>query len=249
MDRTNSDPGKAASPLPALPNTLPATNSHLPVLNSQVSTTEPPSTNQPPLPVSMEGLEDTHQLAIGDRLSFKILEDQEDVVPSAKDQPVSREFDPRAPLPMIVTDSGELEIPYLGRYPVVNKTCKQLAREIKTELEKEYYYQATVLIAIDFMTKSRGKVYLAGPVRLPGPQEIPSDEVLTLSKAILRAGGFGDFADRKHVKITRKHGTSEADAKTFIVDVTEIYEKGKTDKDVPLEPGDLIFIPERLIHF
>ena len=94
-----------------------------------------------------------------------------------------------------------------------------------------------------------GKVYLVGPVRMPGPQEIPSDEVLTLGKAIQRAGGFGDFADRKHVKITRKAGAGDADSKTFIVDVTEIYEKGRTDKDIPLESGDQIFIPERLIRF
>ncbi|PYK57102.1 MAG: hypothetical protein DME21_18185 [Verrucomicrobia bacterium] len=102
----------------------------------------------------MDALDDKHKLAIGDRLSFRIVEDEED------------------PKPLLVTDSGELEVPYIGRYPAVNMSCKQLARQLKIELEKEYYYQATVIIAVDAMTKSRGKVYLVGPIRVPGPQDI-----------------------------------------------------------------------------
>ena len=182
-------------------------------------------------PVTMDTLDDKYRLAIGDRLSFRIQEDEED------------------PKALNVTDSGELEVPYIGRFPAENKTCKQLARELKKALEQEYYYQATVILAVDSMTKSRGKVYLVGPVRVPGAQDIPSDEVLTVSKAIMRAGGFNDFADRHNVKVTRKAGPGAADTKTFVVDVAQILEKGKIDRDVTLEPGDLVLIPERLIRF
>jgi len=178
----------------------------------------------------MANLDDKHRLAIGDKLSFRIEEDLED------------------PKPMMVTDSGDVEVPYIGRFPAEGKTCKQLAQEIKSALEKDYYFRATVVIAVDLMTKSRGKVYLVGPVRAPGPQEIPSDEILTIGKAILRAGGFTDYADKKNVKITRK-GSGGHDTKTMIVDVDQIFEKGKTEKDLALEPGDLILIPERLVRF
>lgn len=180
---------------------------------------------------SIDSLDDKYRLAIGDRLSFRIVEDEED------------------PKPLFVTDSGDLEVPYIGRFPAIGKSCRELARGLKNELEKEYYFHATVIVAVDLMTKSRGKVYLVGPVRAPGPQEIPSDETLTLSKAILRAGGFGDFADKHNVRVTRKGtGTTGAD-QTYIVDVAQILEKGKTDKDLPLEPGDFIYIPERTIRF
>lgn len=205
-------------------------------------------------------LDDKHKLAIGDRLSFRILED---------------EVDPKeVPLPFFVTDSGDLEVPYIGRVPAENKTCRQLAAEIKTALEKEYYYQATVILAVDVMTKSHGRVYLVGAVRLPGPVELPGDEVVTLSKAILRAGGFTDYADRRHVKVTRKDttgkdavandavtkdamaktatgkaATGKDDKQTFVVDVGEIFDKGKIETDLTLEPGDLIFVPDRLIRF
>jgi hypothetical protein len=33
------------------------------------------------------------------------------------------------------------------------------------------------------------------------------------------------------------------------VNVARIFEKGDTEGDLPLEPGDLIFVPERMIRF
>ena len=179
----------------------------------------------------MDALDDTYRLAIGDRISFRIEEDEDD------------------PKELTVMDSGDLEVPYIGRYPAVGKTCKELARALKVELEKEYYYQATVIIAVDSMTKSRGIVYLVGAVRVPGPQDIPSDEVFTVSKAVLRAGGFTDFADKRNVKITRKGSTPGAADQSFTVNVGEILEKGKIGSDLTLQAGDLIYIPERLVHF
>jgi len=222
--------------------------------NPATQTTNPPPQSNPatpaPLPhasadatnalkagfiTSMDDLDDKHHLAIGDRLSFRIMEDQQDPKLSSE------------PKPLVVTDSGEIEVPYVGRFPAEHKSCKQLAGEIKAALEKDYYYQATVIIAVDLMTKSRGRVYLVGPVHMPGPQELPSDEVFTLSKAIMRAGGFTDFAEKQHVKITRIGEKGEK--QTLTVDVAQILEKGKTEHDVPLLPGDLVVIPERLIRF
>jgi polysaccharide export outer membrane protein len=177
-------------------------------------------------------LDDVRALNIGDRLSFRIVEDNED----AKE--------------LVVTDSGDLDVPYIGRYPVVGKTCKELAAELKTLLEKDYYYHATVIIAINEWARNQGKIYIVGPVHAPGPQEIPSDEVLTVSKAILRAGGFGDYADKHKVEIRRKAAIRGGKDEVYTVDVGQILDKGKkTDADLPLKSGDLIFIPERLIRF
>lgn len=191
------------------------------------------STNKPAanLASKFNVLDDKYHLAIGDQLSFQIIEDEED------------------PKPLVVTESGDLQVPYIGRFPAVGKTCKQLAAALKTELEKEYYVQATVIVAVDAKPKSRGKIYLVGAIRAPGPQEISSDEQLTVSKAILRAGGFAEFADQKNVRITRGAANSPDEKQTFTVNVAQIFEKGKTEQDLNLQPGDLIFIPERMIRF
>ena len=180
---------------------------------------------------SMDVLNDSIKLGIGDRLSFRIVEDRRD------------------PIGLIVTESGEMEVPLIGRVNAVNKTCKQLAREIKPLLEKDYFYQATVIIGLDSIgTKSRGKIYLTGQVRTQGGMDIQPDEVLTVSKAILKAGGLADFADKKKIKLIRKKPGDPNATTTTIVNLVEILEKGHIEKDVVVEPGDLIFVPERLFN-
>jgi protein involved in polysaccharide export with SLBB domain len=176
-------------------------------------------------------LDDKYHLAIGDQLSFRIIEDEDD------------------PKILTVTDSGDIQVPYIGSFPAAGKTCKELALALKPELEKEYYRQATVIIVVDSKPRSRGKIYLVGAIHAPGPQEISSDEELTVSRAILRAGSFTDFADEKNVRITRGSGTGPDGKKTFTVNVARIFEKGDTEGDLALEPGDLIFVPERMIRF
>jgi protein involved in polysaccharide export with SLBB domain len=197
--------------------------------NQVVSLPAPPSTSS--TTNAFNKLDDKYRLAIGDQLSFQIIEDED------------------APVHLVVTDSGDLQVPYVGRYPATGRTCKELALALKTELEKEYYRQATVIIAVDLKPQSRGKIYLVGAIRTPGSQEIASDEVLTVSRAILRAGSFTEFADEKNVRVTRIVGTGTEKEKAYTVDVAKIFEKGKTEDDLPLQPGDLIFVPERMIRF
>jgi len=194
----------------------------------------------------MDTLDDKHKLALGDRLSFRIVEDQED---PRETLDTSLNSLSNIKPPFFVTDSGDVEVPYIGRFPALGKTCKQLAGEIKIALEKKYYYQATVIIALDIVTKSAGRVYLTGQLRTVGAVEMPGDETLTISKAILRSGGFTEYADKRHVKLTRKNDPAGAKTKTSIVNVYDILEKGKSKADVTLEPGDLIFVPSRLITF
>jgi protein involved in polysaccharide export with SLBB domain len=179
------------------------------------------------LTTSMEVLNDSVKLGIGDRVSLRIIEER------------------RVPISLFVTDSGEMEVPLIGRVVAKGKTCKQLAYELKPILEREYFYKATVIIGVDNISvRSRGRVYITGQVRQEGGLEIPPDEPLTVSKAVLRVGGLSDFANRRKVKLIRKKpdGTSE----TRIIDLGEILDKGRLEKDVVLEPGDLINVPERL---
>jgi polysaccharide export outer membrane protein len=190
------------------------------------------STNTSPT-ASLNGYvpDDKYKLRVGDRLSFQITEDR----------------DPAKPL--TVADNGELDIPYIGRVYVVDKTCKQLTDELKQQLEKEYYYRATVILALDIANKVLGRIYVWGQVKNQGPLEIAMNENLTVGKAILRAGGFGDFANKKRVKIIRGSGADGRAKQSFELNMVEILEKGLTEKDVVLQPDDSIIVPTRLINF
>ena len=172
-----------------------------------------------------------HQrLGPGDRITYRVIEDQDD------------------PRSLMITDSGDLEVPYLGLVHAAGKSSGQLAQEVKGLLEKKLYYQATVIIAVELVNKARvtGKVYVTGQVRNKGGFDIPAGEGLTVSKAILAAGGFSDFSDKKNVRLIRKdpNGT-----KTFEINVVDIWEKGKLEKDLAIEPDDLIVVPARLVNY
>jgi len=179
---------------------------------------------------NMDVLDDKHKLIPGDKVTFRVVEDEDD------------------PKSLMVNDEGDVQVPYIGIFPARGKTCKQLAQDLKVALEKKYYYQATVIVGVDSQI-TQGIVYLVGAVSKPGPEEIPREEELTVGKAILRAGGFTDYADQKHVRITRTGDDGSSEKVVFTVDVAQIFEKGKTENDRALEPGDLIYVPERVIRF
>jgi len=117
-------------------------------------------------------------------------------------------------------------------------------------MEKTYFYKATVIVGLDVVSvRSKGRVYITGQVKSQGPQEIPSDETFTLSRAILRAGGLADFANKKKIKLLRKVGPGSEQTETTIVNLEDIMDKGHADKDPVLKPDDIIVVPERLINF
>ncbi len=179
---------------------------------------------------SMSDLNDRSKLSNGDTVSYRVIEEQQ------------------APVLLTVSDSGELTVPLVGIVSAKGKTCKQLAYELKPRLEKEYFYHATVIIGLEtFSTHPLGKVYLMGQVQKQGAVEIPSNENLTVSQAILLVGGLADFADKKKVKLVRKK--ADGTTQTTIVNLVEILEKGHTDLDPVVQPEDTIIVPQRLINF
>ncbi|MGA3172621.1 MAG: polysaccharide biosynthesis/export family protein, partial [Chthoniobacteraceae bacterium] len=179
---------------------------------------------------SINQLDDKRKLTPGDHISYRVIED--------KNPPVS----------LVVTDDGDIEVPLLGRVAAAGRTCRQLAQEIKPVLEQTYFYKATVIIALDMATqKSPGRIYVTGMVAAPGPQQIPPDEVFTLSKAITRAGGVVQFGNEHKVKILRRD--ADGTTQSIEIDVGQIIDKGRIDKDPILEPDDFIVVPRKLINF
>ena len=187
---------------------------------------EPATSNTVMRTNSMNVLDDKKRLGSNDFVSFRVVEDRDNESQHLR-----------------VNDSGELEVPYVGLVQASGRSCRELAYTIKGLLEREYYYHATVIIAVEHVSeKSRGKVYVYGSVKMQGPQEIPTDESYTVSKAVIRAGGFGDFANKRKVKLTRKGG------KDFVVDLKRVIEEGHSEEDVTLQPDDQIYVPQRLIN-
>ena len=217
----------AASITGPMPLSAQETSPGMPPPIPKAAAVEPATTSTVMRTNSMAVLDDKKKLGSNDYVSFRVVEDRDNESQHLR-----------------VNDGGELEVPYIGLVQAAGKSCKELAYSVKAALEREYYYHATVIIAVDHISeKSRGKVYVYGNVKGQGPQEIPADESYTVSKAIIRAGGFGDFADKKKIKLTRKNG------ETVTVNLKRVIEEGRTDEDVVVRPDDQIYVPQRLVNF
>ena len=180
--------------------------------------------------------DDTYKLRVGDTVSFQILEDRKLGIQLT-------------PINLVVADSGEIDISYVGRVKAVGKTSKELAADIKAALEKDYYKQATVVLSLNLANRILGRVYIWGQVHNQGPLDIQINENLTAGQAILRAGGFADFANTTKVKVVRAATGPNGEKKVFELNMEDILQKGKVEKDIVLQPDDFIIVPTRLINF
>lgn len=82
------------------------------------------------------------------------------------------------------------------------------------------------------------RVYIIGQVGKPGAVNLPSQEILTVSKAVSLAGGFGQYAKQAEVQLMR------SGKRVQVVDVRAILTGDTKIQDPVLEPGDTVFVPE-----
>ena len=108
---------------------------------------------------------------------------------------------------------------------------------------KKYYLRPSVTVSFvpGQGVSPYGTVTVLGEVGRPGPVDVPPTMDLRLTKALLMAGGVNAIADKRRVKVTRcdKDGKQ---TKTR-VDLIEIGEEGRPDKDMLLKAGDVVWVP------
>ncbi len=99
--------------------------------------------------------------------------------------------------------------------------------------------RAVVLQPGDLLLVPRlDRVYVLGAVARSGAVDLPSDEQLTVSKAISLAGGFTRFARQDAVQILRAGTESES------IDVGALLSGKQDARDPVLQPGDTVSVPE-----
>ncbi len=179
----------------------------------------------------MSPVDRSRKLGVGDMVSLQILEDRTPPV-------VGR-----------ISDTGDIEVPYVGRISAEGKTVASLTGDIEQALERDYYYKATVRLAIDQVNReaSRGKVFVSGEVKAPGAQEFFSGDTLTVGAAVLRAGSFTQWANKRDVRLVRQD--DRGGSQTFKVDLKAVLEDGEVQQDLEVKDGDYIIVRKRLINF
>jgi len=132
----------------------------------------------------------------------------------------------------IVAPDGRISIGLINEVSAAGLTREQLQNEIIKRLtEGGFLRNPTVTVNVTgFNSKKysiQGEVYKPGPFPLVVPTRI--------LEALVNAGGFKDFANKKKIRILR--GT-----KTFYFNYEQAINGKHSEQNILLEPGDLIIV-------
>ena len=84
--------------------------------------------------------------------------------------------------------------------------------------------------------------YVLGAVNKPGNLDVPNDARITVSMAVSHAGSYTKFAATGRVQVLRHTPTGEQ--QKIAVDLDAVL-NGQLELDIPLLPGDVVWVPER----
>ena len=133
-------------------------------------------------------------------------------------------------LEVVIDEKGEINLLHLSTpIKAAGLTTSALEEKIERLYVEEGIY-TTLGVNVVMTAKS---FFVQGEVYQPGEYQLKSGT--TLQQAIAMASGYNPYADKKHVRITRK-------GQVFEINVKEIEEN--PSRDIAIEAGDIIFVRE-----
>ncbi|MBN1526342.1 MAG: polysaccharide export protein [Candidatus Omnitrophica bacterium] len=135
---------------------------------------------------------------------------------------------------------GEISFPLLGNVKVEGLAISELEKKLEALLEKDYLVNPRVSVRVEEYHPK--KVFVLGSVDKPGAYDLSKEKPTTVLEAITMAGGFTKTAAVNDTKIIRKKSGGQEE--TIKVRITDITQKGDKDKDVQVQPNDVVFVPE-----
>jgi polysaccharide export outer membrane protein len=141
-----------------------------------------------------------------------------------------------------VRPDGKITVPLIGDVEAGGRTPAEVAEQIKRQLSA-YIRDPNVAVIITELHSSEylSRVRVTGAVKTP--KSIPYRQGMTVLDVVLEAGGVNDFAAPNRTKLYRK---TKDKVDVFEVELGNILNKGQLQTNLPLRPGDVITVPERL---
>ena len=141
-----------------------------------------------------------------------------------------------------VRPDGKISVPLVGDVTAGGRTPEEVGATIE-EMLAAYVRDPKVAVILTELRSHEflSRVRVTGAVRKP--ISIPYRQGMTVLDAVLEAGGVNEFANSNRTKLYRKNGGGSAQA--FDVKLKSLLEKGELATNWPVEPGDVITVPER----
>ncbi len=133
-----------------------------------------------------------------------------------------------------VLPDGTISVPILGSVKASGKTTEELAQYLAKEWDR-FVVRPSVTVSVT--QKRKAAVVVNGfAARLGALEYRPG---MRLSDALAEVGGASPAGDISKVRVTRRSGESQT------YDMTDFPRLAGTERDVLLQEGDVIFVPER----
>ena len=139
-----------------------------------------------------------------------------------------------------ITADGNISFPLLGTVHVAGMTTDEVEKKVTGLLAKDYLVNPQVLVYIGEYAPRQ--VSVIGCVNTPGKYDMLHEGETTVLQAIAMAGGFSKIADVNSTRILRID--EKGKKQTIMINIKDITVRGEKEKDVPLKPNDVIFVPE-----
>ena len=147
-----------------------------------------------------------------------------------------------------VDAKGNLNLPLVGEVRVVGLTVSEAQKAVEDAYRNGKYLRAPQ-VTINIEAYAPREVSIQGQVRSAGRYPLPIETNMTVLELVTKAGGFTDSAKGTEVKITRV--SPDGQKKVFVIDVDSLIKGRKsaniTDNSLMLLPGDIVYVPERII--
>lgn len=147
-----------------------------------------------------------------------------------------------------IQDDGHIILPLVGAVATAGMTVEDLRDHLRDLYNSRYFINPQVMV--EFVSEDRkggsawGTVTVLGRVKEPGLVDIPPTQDLTVTRAIQQAGGFDTSARLTAIRITRQ--LPDGHVKTMEVNLKALGTLGRADEDLPLRPGDIVYVPEAI---
>jgi protein involved in polysaccharide export with SLBB domain len=142
-----------------------------------------------------------------------------------------------------VDATGEIPVPLLGSVKVAGLTVAQAQEAIRRRyIAEEIFIRPEVVVSV--VEYSPKEILVLGQVGKQGKLALaPEASSMPIIEAITGAGGFTRIAKSDGVRVTRKDETGTE--RVFTVDVERML-AGRGGETFQLQPGDVVFVPERV---
>jgi polysaccharide biosynthesis/export protein len=149
--------------------------------------------------------------------------------------------DPTLNRNVIIGPDGMISFPLAGHFRAAGLTTQALESQLSKRLRKNYQTDPQVTVMLSGVKDNAGsQVYITGEVNKPGNYALtPGTSVM---QALALSGGLSKFAAKSRIQIHRRAAGSD---QVFLFNYSD-FESGKNlEGDIPLQPGDVIVVPER----